>query len=329
MNCALITGGLGFIGSNLVKLLFKKKVVKKCVILDSYTGYINPLSDSYSDLRKYRFNDFKNISVERGTAQDFRLIYKILKKYKPSIIYHTAAVPLSKVDNLSASESRKGSVDTTTNLLECINFFKNNNKKYKLKRFVYFSSSMVYGDFKKDKAFEKDVPNPKEIYGTMKLAGEIVTKGLCGFYRIPYTIIRPSAVYGPTDMNNRVTQIFINKAFKGETINVEGKNEKLDFTFVEDLASGCILASTKKNGENRTFNITYGKGETLYKFVKVLSKYFKKLKFKIKKRDSFRPKRGTLSINKAINLLKYKPKYNLELGIKKYVEFVNYQKKSN
>ena len=89
------------------------------------------------------------------------------------------------------------------------------------------------------------------------------------------------------------------------------------------------MASTKKNGENRTFNITYGKGETLYKFVKVLSKYFKKLKFKIKKRDSFRPKRGTLSINKAINLLKYKPKYNLELGIKKYVEFVNYQKKSN
>ena len=56
----------------------------------------------------------------------------------------------------------------------------------------------------------------------MKLAGEIVTKGL-GFYNIPYTIIRPSAVYGPTDMNNRVTQIFINKAFKSETINIQGK----------------------------------------------------------------------------------------------------------
>ena len=55
MNCALITGGLGFIGSNLVKLLLKKKVVKKCVILDSYTGYINPLSDSYSDLRLRNF----------------------------------------------------------------------------------------------------------------------------------------------------------------------------------------------------------------------------------------------------------------------------------
>ena len=130
---------------------------------------------------------------------------------------------------------------------------------------------MVYGDFKKNKAYEYDNLKPIEIYGTMKLAGEIVTKGLCAFYNIPYTIIRPSAVYGPTDMNNRVTQIFINKALKGEIINIQGKNEKLDFTFAEDLASGCILASTQKKGENQIFNITYGKSETLLKFVKVVS----------------------------------------------------------
>ena len=327
MKYALITGGRGFIGSNLVKLLLKKKIVNKCVILDSFTGYINPLKESYSDLRKFRFKDFNNIIIERGTAQDFRLVYKILKKYKPSLIYHTAAVPLSKVDNLSANESKKGSLDTTTNILECINFFQNNNKKFNLKRFVYFSSSMVYGDFKKNKAYENDNLKPIEIYGTMKLAGEIVTKGLCAFYNIPYTIIRPSAVYGPTDMNNRVTQIFINKALKGEIINIQGKNEKLDFTFVEDLASGCILASTQKKGENQIFKITYGKSETLLKFVKVLSKYFKELKFKIKQRDSFRPKRGTLSIKKAKKLLKYKPLYDLEKGIKKYMEFINLHRK--
>ena len=243
------------------------------------------------------------------------------------LFHHTAAVPLSKVDNLSANESKKGSLDTTTNVLECINFFQNNNKKFKLKRFVYFSSSMVYADFKKNKAYEYDNLKPIEIYGTMKLAGEIVTKGLCTFYNIPYTIVRPSAVYGPTDMNNRVTQIFINKALKGEIINIQGKNEKLDFTFVEDLASGCILAYTQKKGENKIFTITYGKSETLLKFVKVLSKYFKELKFKIKQRDSFRPKRGTLSIKKAKKLLKYKPIYDLEKGIKKYMEFINLHRK--
>ena len=90
---------------------------------------------------------------------------------------------------------------------------------------------------------------------------------------------------------------------------------------------GCILAATKKNGINNTFNITYGKAETLYKFVKILSKHFKKLKYKVVKRDSFRPKRGTLSITKANKLLGYKPKYTLEKGIKKYIDFINQLKK--
>ena len=108
---------------------------------------------------------------------------------------------------MNAKEAKDGSIDTTTNILESVNFLKGTFKKYDLKRFIYFSSSMVYGDFKKKQASEEDALKPKEVYGSMKLAGEIVTKGLCGFYNIPYTIIRPSAVYGPTDMNNRVANI--------------------------------------------------------------------------------------------------------------------------
>ena len=327
MKTALVTGGLGFIGSNLVKILLKRKIVSRCIILDSFTGFINPLKDNFSDLRKYRFKEKKNILIERGDAKDFRLIYKILNLYKPKLVFHTAAIPLSKIENLNANESKMGSVDTTTNILECINFFQN-KKKYKINRFIYISSSMVYGDFKKNKVSETNKLSPKEIYGTMKLSGEIVTRGLCKFYNIPFTIIRPSAVYGPTDMNNRVSQIFIEKAQKGQTIKIHGKDEKLDFTFVEDLANGCILAATKKNGVNETFNITYGKAETLYKFVMILSKHFKKLKYKIEKRDSFRPKRGTLSINKAKRLLNYKPIYNLEKGINKYLNFINFINKN-
>ena len=326
MKTALVTGGLGFIGSNLVKILLKKKIVSKCILLDSFSGFVNPLKDNFADLRKYRFNDKKNIIVERGDAKDFRLVYKILDLYKPSFIFHTAAIPLAKIDNLNANESKKGSVDSTSNILESVNFFQIKNN-IKISRFVYFSSSMVYGDFKKNMVTENDNLNPKEIYGTMKLAGEIVTTGLCDYYKIPYTIIRPSAVYGPTDMNNRVSQIFIQKALSNQTIKIQGKNEKLDFTYVEDLANGCILAATSKKGINQIFNITHGKAETLYKFVKILSKHFKKLKYKIDKRDSFRPKRGTLSIKKAKKLLNYKPNYSLDKGIMKYLEFINSIKK--
>lgn len=316
----LITGGLGFIGSHLAKIIIEKKIASKCILLDSFGGFINPIKDSFMDYRKHRFVDNKNIIIERGNAGDFRLIYKILDKYKPKIIFHASAVPLAKLDNISASECRRGSVDTTTNILECINFFQS-KKRFKLNRFLYFSSSMVYGDFKKSKVSEKEQLNPKEIYGTMKLAGEIVTKGLCNFYKIPYTIIRPSAVYGPTDMNQRVTQIFLEKALKGEQLKIQGKDEKLDFTFVEDLAEGCVLAARSKKAENNIFNITFGKAQTLYKYVKILSKYFKDLKFSVEERDHLRPKRGTLSIKKAQLLLKYKPKYNLEKGMKKYIEF--------
>jgi len=323
MKTALITGGLGFIGSNLTKILIERKIVSRCILLDSYTGFVNPTKESFIDQRKYRFKNKKNIIIERGDAKDFRLVYKVLDLYQPEIIFHTAAIPLAKIDNLNANEAKIGSIDTTTNILECINFFQS-RKKYNINRFVYISSSMIYGDFKKNIVTETSDSDPKEIYGTMKLAGEIITKGLCKFYKIPYTIIRPSAVYGPTDMNNRVSQIFVEKALKGQEITIQGKDEKLDFTFVEDLANGCILAGTKKNGINQTFNITYGKAQSLYNFVKILSKRFKKLRFKITKRDNFRPKRGTLSINKAQKLLNYKPKYNLLKGVNKYLDFIDF-----
>ena len=235
----LITGGLGFIGSYLATNILKKKIASKCILLDSFAGFINPIKESFEDFRKYRFPNKKNIIIERGDASDFQLVYKILDKYKPKIIFHASAVPIAKLDNISAKECRKGSIDTTTNVLECVDFLQR-KKGFKLSRFLYFSSSMVYGDFNRRQISETAQLNPKEIYGTMKLAGEIITKGLCNFYNIPYTIIRPSAVYGPTDMNHRVTQIFLQKAIKGEKLVVEGKDEKLDFTFIEDLVNGCI-----------------------------------------------------------------------------------------
>lgn len=322
VKTALITGGIGFIGSALTNQLLKKKIVKRCIILDNFGSFINPLGSDFKDYRKERIEDNKNIVIERGDASNEYIILKLLQKYKPEIIYHTAALPLAKIENLNAKEASIGSVDATRNILECLTFVRNHNKKYNFRRFVYFSSSMVYGNFKNKIINEKSETNPKEIYGTMKLAGEIITRGMSSYYNIPFTIIRPSAVYGPKDMNHRVSEIFINKAIKGHNINIQGKNEKLDFTYIDDLVNGVILASIKPNGINHTFNITNGKGRTLFDFVKILSKYFPKIKYTFKDRDSFRPKRGTLSILKAIKLIGYKPKTSLEKGIYKYLIYL-------
>mgnify|MGYP001220967130 CR=1 FL=1 len=329
----LITGGLGLIGSNIVKKIFKSDKKSKCVILDNFTVYIDPLKQVYQDYRKDRFqeiindNEYRNsrskrIYVERGDACDPKITTQIIKKYKPEIIFHTAAMPLARLKNAIPGEFRKGSVDTTTNLLECVKDVQDNSK-YKLKRFLYVSSSMVYGDFKKKYVFEDEKLKPIEIYGTMKLAGEIVTKGMCKEYKIPYSIIRPSAVYGPTDMNLRVSQYFIEKAFLKEKIIIHGKTESLDFTYIDDLVNGCWLAATKDKGKNETFNITFGKARTLYDYVQILKKYFKDLEFKVVSRDNKRPKRGTLRTDKAKKLLGYRAKVNLEKGIKLYLDFFN------
>ena len=332
----LVTGGLGLIGSHLTKKIYKKDKDAKIIILDNFTVYIDPLYQAYRDHRKDRFKEIidakeyrnsksKRILVERGSVQDPKIVIELLQKYKPEMIFHTAAMPLARLKNAIVKEFREGSVDTTSNLLECVKYVQDISK-YKLKRFLYISSSMVYGDFKKKYVTEDDIKRPIEIYGTMKLAGEVVTKGMCKEYKIPYNIIRPSAVYGPTDMNYRVSQYFIEKAFSKEKINIHGKKEALDFTYIDDLVDGCWLAANSERGKNETFNITFGKARTLYEYVQILKTYFKDLKYEVQKRDDKRPKRGTLKNDKARKILGFKPKVNLEKGIKLYLDYFNKKK---
>ncbi len=322
MKTTLITGGLGFIGSNICELLLKKKYADKCILLDNFGGYMNPIKDGFIDFRKQRFPSLKNIIIERCDTSNYKALSSIINKYKPNYIYHTAALPLAKVSNLNNEEAKISSVDSTVNIIDAINLVQNSNKHYKFNRFIYFSSSMVYGDFKTSTVNEQSEKNPKDAYGIMKLAGEVVTEGLCKLHKIPYTIIRPSAVYGPKDMNRRVSQIFIENAFEKKKIYIQGKNEKLDFTFIKDLANGSILAARSKRGVNEVFNITCGKGQTLLSYVIYLKKKFPGLKYIIQERDKTKPSRGTLSIKKAKKLLGYKPKYSLKDGINEYFNFL-------
>ena len=323
MTTVLITGGLGFIGTQIAQEMIRDNIVDKAVLLDHYGGFINPLGSDFKDYRKYRLEGIENkVIIERGETRNSIIMTKLIDKYRPDYIIHTAALPLAKIDNLNAAEAREGSVDSTAEILEIINHFKLKDGYCPL-RFTYFSSSMIYGDFQSEVATESHQKRPKEVYGTMKLAGEVVTRGLSDFYGIPYTIVRPSAVYGPTDMNRRVSQIFIEKALNKQKIKVHGKDEKLDFTYIKDIAHGAILATIKKEGIGEDFNITHGRAHTLLDYVECLKYHFPDLDYEILPRDSFRPKRGTLSIEKASKLLGYEPQYSLKEGVNDYVEFIN------
>ena len=322
MKYALITGGLGFVGTFISKQLLEEKHVDKIICLDNFGRYSSSVRQDFKDYRNIRFNLLGDkMILERGDTKYHTTIHKILDKYKPIYVIHLAALPLATIDNLSVEEALEGSVISTSNLIEHIGYLKNTSNYSPLK-FIYTSSSMVYGDFKTDTVLEEQIPKPKEIYGIMKYSGESVTEGLCKFYGIDYSIIRPSAVYGPTDMNRRVIQIFIEKAMSGKKIKVRGKDEYLDFTYVKDTANGFVLAATNKTVNNEIFNITYGKAHSLENVVDILKTEFKGLEYEIVERDQTKPKRGTLSIDKAKNMLGYKPNYNLQDGIIEYIKFI-------
>lgn len=322
MRYAFITGGLGLIGSHIARRLLAEDHVDKAVLLDHYGSYITPTLEEYADYRSLRVKGIEDrVIVERCQTSYPNVVSHLLFKYQPKQIYHLAALPLASLDNINTQEAIEGSVLSTSYILEICNTLKQ-EIGYQLERFIYTSSSMVYGDFQYSPADEEHPKQPATIYGVMKLAGEEVARGLGRTFGIDTTIIRPSAVYGPTDMNRRVTQIFLERAMLGKKLVVQGADEKLDFTFVEDVAKGFVLAGTKPEGANETFNVTSGHAYTLVEFAEVLRQHFPKMTYEVRERDASRPKRGTLAIDKAKRLLGYAPDFTLEEGVRRYVDFV-------
>jgi len=182
---------------------------------------------------------------------------------------------------------------------------------------------MVYGDFETIPMPEDGKKEPKEIYGGMKLAGEFLVKVYSQRYNIPYTIVRPSAVYGPTDNNWRVLGIFLSNAMEGKALNIRnGKKTCLDFSYVEDVAEGIKLASTLSAGENQTFNITRGEGISLQSLAESITSMIPDIVIKLSNDETFHPKRGALDISKARDLLGYNPKIGVVEGLKKYKDFL-------
>src|SRR5262249_17834296 len=154
--------------------------------------YADSTSKDFSDYRAARLLGMRDrVVIERGDARFVTVLLRLLETYRPQYIFHLAALPLAKLNNLSTEEAREGSVDGTSKILELIDEIRR-SCAYCPRRFIYASSSIVYGDFLEATASEDHPTRPKEIYGTMKLAGEVVTSGLGRFFDIPWTIIRPS-----------------------------------------------------------------------------------------------------------------------------------------
>lgn len=319
----LVTGGAGFIGSHTCRKLMDAG--EEVIVYDYFQQYIFPIEPTFIENINYRYDVLlKGSDIIRGSTHNKDELRRNITSIKPDYIIHLAAMPLANIALFRTEEALNNIVLGTVNILEILRDLNT------VQKFVYISSSMVYGDFNQVPMPEDGLKNPKEIYGGMKLAGEILVQVFSKRYNIPYSIVRPSAVYGPADNNRRVLQIFIENAFQRKPIVVTNPDTTfLDFTYVEDLADGLVKVTLSPNAADEVFNITRGQGHSLKEAIEVLKKFFPDLDVQVKiETESYRPNRGELDISKAKNLVNYDPKYSLEQGLEKQINFIKTQNPS-
>lgn len=313
----LISGGAGFIGSFVAKELVKRG--DEVVIHDSFLNYISPFKSSYQQLLKMRFDGMMDkVEMIRGDIRHKGRFLKILKAQRPDKVVLLAALPIATVSNEFSEDAMGINLNGTVNVLESL------READFVDQFIYASSSMIYGNFECSPADEKHLTKPIDVYGGTKLSGEILTKVFSKQYGINYTIIRPSAVYGPTDVNRRVSQIFLENALLGKPLILHnGGESRLDFTYVEDAAQGFVKALLSKNAINETFNITRGEGRSLKELANIIKNLVPSVEIKYQEisKNEKRPERGALSIEKAKKIIGFEPKFSLEEGMKKYHGF--------
>jgi len=182
---------------------------------------------------------------------------------------------------------------------------------------------MVYGQFPDSGVTEETPLNPIGIYGALKLAGEKLVIAYNQVFNLPYTIVRPSALYGERCVSQRVSQIFIENAIKKENIIIQGDgSDSLDFTYIQDLTDGIKKIIESDNSINQVFNITYGECRSINQLAKIIQEQFPEIKiiYQLKK-DSLMPERGTLIVDKAKKLIDYHPVYPIETGLRNYIKW--------
>jgi nucleoside-diphosphate-sugar epimerase len=242
----------------------------------------------------------------------------IVRRFEPDCVVNLACLPLANIAQEFDEEARQSILEGAGAMVEAALCHPG------LSRFVHVSSSMVYGDFVRDPNPEDAPKAPKNTYGRYKLESEQLVRDLVDAAGREHVTVRPSGVYGPTDINERVVQLFCEKALLGEPLVVNRSETTIDFTWIEDIADGLALAATHKNAANETFNMASGRGRTLGELVDILRSHFPGLKADVRtEADPTIPARGGLDVSKAARLLGYAPRMQLEAGVEAYLRFLS------
>jgi nucleoside-diphosphate-sugar epimerase len=306
----LVTGGAGFIGSNIVRRLLKEKNARIVVFDNFSTGKRENLTDFVNDRR---------VEIIEGDLRDSSLIIEASRGV--DIIFHEAALP-------SVTRSVKAPFTTNdvnvTGTLKLLQSARINH----VRRVIYASSSSIYGDSKTLPKTEDMKPNPLSPYAVSKLAGEYYMNVYNRLYGIETVILRYFNVYGPyQDPNSEYSGViakFIKAFMNNQQITVYGDGEQSrDFTYVDDVVEANILAAKSKiSGE--VFNVAGGNRHSLNYMIGILKKIFNKKEYpviytKFCQGDIKHSQAGVEKIKKNLNFI---TKINFKNGIKKTKYFL-------
>jgi len=320
----LIVGGAGFIGHNLSFHL--KKLGAEVHIIDglnvNHLGSVKKNLDSLSnpelakDILYERLELLKSsdIPVYIQDARQYNELSKYFSEINPKVVIHLAAVSHANRSNKDPHSTFDHSLRTLENALD--------NAKNRIEHFIFLSSSMVYGNFKSSEVDEKTICEPLGIYGALKFAAEKIIISYNQVFNLPYTIIRPSALYGERCISRRVGQIFIENALQNKEIEIHGDgSEKLDFTYIKDLIDGITKVIENPNSKNEIFNLTFGQARSINDLLDILKESFPSTTIKKISRDKLMPKRGTLSIEKAKSIINYRPNWSIDKAYPEYIKW--------
>ena len=320
----LLIGGGGFIGHNLALKL--KQMEADVSIIDGLQVnnllYFSSVESSeynrelYIAMINQRLNSLRkaNIPIFVQDCRDYLALNNLFEKIKPKVVFHLAAISHANRSNKDPYSTFDHSFRTLENALDC--------SREGVEHFIFFSSSMIYGHFTKGMVTEETTCEPIGIYGALKFGGEKLVIAYDQVFDLPYTIIRPSALYGERCVSRRVAQIFIENAIQGKDIEISGNgNDRLDFTYIDDLTDGLIKILENDSAKNQVLNLTYGESRSLNDLLNIVTKYFPNVNVKYLPKDKLTPDRGTLSVDKARKLIGYNPQYPLDVGLEKYINW--------
>ena len=313
MKNVIVTGGLGFIGSNLVQKLAKRYFV---IILDKVT-----YSANLNNLKNIKKNKYKFFKCDINNKKK---ILSILKYYKPKAIFNLAAETHVDRSIESPEEFMKSNIMGTFNLLEAFReHYKRNNKI----KFIHISTDEVYGDIKKKKfSKETDPYRPSSPYAASKASSDHIIYSYYKTFNLPLITTNCCNNYGPRQFPEKLIPKLIIKILNNENLPIygDGKNER-EWIHVDDHCDALIkIFQNGKVGEN--YNI--GSGEILnnLQLSKIILKKMKKY-FLVKSKINFikdRPghdKRYALNSKKIKKHLNWKKNFNINNGILNTIEW--------